>query len=74
MVAILNRTRDIADSSFQIGQKLFANPSGNALATSGYRVGHATHRYSISIRRPKLGLARDFRRLHRQMAQRQSLL
>lgn len=42
-VAILNRTKDIADSTFQKGQKLFANPSGTALATSGtYRVGHAT--------------------------------
>ena len=42
-VGILNRTKDILGSSFQKGQKLFANPSGTALATSGtYRVGHAT--------------------------------
>ncbi len=41
-VAILNRNKNIVDSTFQKGQKLFANPSGTALATSGtYRVGHA---------------------------------
>lgn len=42
-VGILNRSVDFTGSSFQEGQKLFANPSGTALATSGtYRVGHAT--------------------------------
>jgi len=42
-VGILNRSVDITGASFQKGQKLFANPSGTALATSGtYRVGHAT--------------------------------
>ena len=42
-VGILNRTVDVTGSSFQKGQKLFANPSGSALATSGtYRVGYAT--------------------------------
>jgi len=49
-VAILNRTKDIADSGFQKGQKLFANPSGTALATSGtYRVGHATDEDTVLI-------------------------
>ena len=49
-VAILNRTKDIADSSFQEGQKLFANPSGTALATSGtYRVGHATDKDTVLV-------------------------
>lgn len=42
-VGILNRSVDFIGSSFQEGQKLFANPSGTALATSGtYRVGHAS--------------------------------
>jgi len=42
-VAISNRSNDISGSSFQKGQKLFANPSGTALATSGtYRVGYAS--------------------------------
>ena len=42
-VAISNRSVDYIGSSFQKGQKLFANPSGSALATSGtYRVGYAT--------------------------------
>jgi len=49
-VAILNRTKDIADSGFQKGQKLFANPSGTALATSGtYRVGHATDTDTVLV-------------------------
>ena len=49
-VAILNRTKDIADSGFQKGQKLFANPSGTALATSGtYRVGHATDEDTVLV-------------------------
>ena len=42
-VGILNRSIDLSGSTFNKGQKLFANPSGTALATSGtYRVGHAT--------------------------------
>jgi|9_EtaG_2_1085328.scaffolds.fasta_scaffold00560_3 hypothetical protein len=42
-VGILNRSVDLSGSSFNKGQKLFANPSGTTLATSGtYRVGHAT--------------------------------
>tara|TARA_X000001036_G_scaffold132433_2_gene125258 strand:- start:4349 stop:5917 length:1569 start_codon:yes stop_codon:yes gene_type:complete len=49
-VGILNRTKDISGSSFQKGQKLFANPSGTALATSGtYRVGHATDGDSVLV-------------------------
>ena len=49
-VAILTRTKDIADSSFQEGQKLFAKPSGTALATSGtYRVGHATDKDTVLV-------------------------
>lgn len=49
-VAILNRTTDFAGSSFQKGQKLFANPSGSALATSGtYRVGYATDGDTILV-------------------------
>jgi hypothetical protein len=49
-VAILNRTKDIPDSTFQKGQKLFANPSGSALATSGtYRVGYATDADTILV-------------------------
>lgn len=49
-VAILNRTKDIAGSSFQKGQKLFANPSGSAMATSGtYRVGYATDSDTILV-------------------------
>lgn len=49
-VAILNRTKDIPDSTFQKGQKLFANPSGSALATSGtYRVGYATDGDTILV-------------------------
>jgi len=49
-VAILNRTKDITGSSFQKGGKLFANPSGSALATSGtYRVGYATDTDTILV-------------------------
>ena len=49
-VAILNRTKDISGSSFNEGQKLFANPSGTALATSGtLRVGHATDTDTILV-------------------------
>ena len=49
-VAILNRTKDISGSSFSEGQKLFANPSGTALATSGtLRVGHATDTDTILV-------------------------
>jgi hypothetical protein len=49
-VAILNRSKDITGSSFQKGQKLFANPSGSALATSGtYRVGYATDGDTILV-------------------------
>lgn len=49
-VGILNRSIDITGSSFQKGQKLFANPSGTALATSGtYRVGHATDGDSVLV-------------------------
>jgi len=49
-VAILNRTKDITGSSFQKGQKLFANPSGSALASSGtYRVGYATDTDTILV-------------------------
>ena len=49
-VAILNRTKDIPNSSFGEGQKLFANPSGTALATSGtYRVGHATDTDTVLV-------------------------
>ena len=49
-VAILNRTKDIANAGFSSGQKLFANPSGTALATSGtLRVGHATDTDTILV-------------------------
>ncbi len=49
-VGILNRSVDITGSSFQKGQKLFANPSGTALATSGtYRVGHATDSDTVLV-------------------------
>lgn len=49
-VGILNRSVDITGASFQKGQKLFANPSGTALATSGtYRVGHATDGDSVLV-------------------------
>ncbi|QBQ72528.1 hypothetical protein CRP2_gp52 [Roseobacter phage CRP-2] len=42
-VSIINRSVDLLGNTFQKGQKLFANPSGSALATSGtYRVGYAT--------------------------------
>ena len=42
-VSISNRSVDLGGNTFQKGQKLFANPSGSALATSGtYRVGYAT--------------------------------
>lgn len=49
-VGILNRSVDFTGSSFQEGQKLFANPSGTALATSGtYRVGHATDADTVLV-------------------------
>ena len=49
-VGILNRTVDVTGASFQKGQKLFANPSGSALATSGtYRVGYATDGDTILV-------------------------
>ena len=49
-VGILNRSVDFTGSSFQEGQKLFANPSGTALATSGtYRVGHATDKDTVLV-------------------------
>jgi hypothetical protein len=49
-VGILNRTVDVTGASFQKGQKLFANPSGSALATSGtYRVGYATDTDTILV-------------------------
>lgn len=49
-VGILNRTVDVTGASFQKGQKLFANPSGSALATSGtYRVGYATDTDTVLV-------------------------
>jgi hypothetical protein len=49
-IAMLNRSIDIADSSFQKGQKLFANPSGTSLATSGtYRVGYASDADTVIV-------------------------
>jgi len=49
-VAIINRSNDIAGASFQKGQKLFANPSGTALATSGtYRVGYASDADTVIV-------------------------
>jgi hypothetical protein len=49
-VAISNRSNDISGSSFQKGQKLFANPSGTALATSGtYRVGYASDADTVIV-------------------------
>ena len=49
-VGIFNRTKDFTGSSFNKGEKLFANPSGTALATSGtYRVGHATDEDTILV-------------------------
>jgi len=49
-VGILNRTVDVTGASFQKGQKLFANPSGSALATSGtYRVGYATDSDTVLV-------------------------
>lgn len=49
-IAMLNRSIDIEDSSFQKGQKLFANPSGTALATSGtYRVGYASDADTVIV-------------------------
>ena len=42
-VSIINRSVDLGGNTFQKGQKLFANSSGSAMATSGtYRVGYAT--------------------------------
>jgi len=42
-IGIFNRTVSFANAGLNKGQKLFANPSGSALATSGtYRVGYAT--------------------------------
>lgn len=49
-VSIINRTVDLGGNNFQTGQKLFANSSGLALATSGtYRVGYATDADTIVV-------------------------
>jgi hypothetical protein len=49
-VGIIQRTVDVSNSSFATGGKLFANPSGSSLATSGtYQVGYASDADTVIV-------------------------
>ena len=49
-VGIIERAADISNASFATGEKLFANPSGSSLATSGtYQVGYASDADTVIV-------------------------